>query len=210
MRGIFIAIEGLDGSGGTTQAKRLEQQLRERGDWSEVHRTWEPSAGPVGLFIREALKLENASKLGDNVLPYLFAADRRDHLDREIIPVLQRGGAVITDRYYHSSLAYQSLTVGLAKVAQLNSGFRSPDLTIFLDLPAEVCLERILARGGALERFEAIDRLRSIQQAYESVLGHCRASGERVVRLDASGTVEDIHALVVASVDARIAEQAAE
>lgn len=205
MRGIFIAIEGLDGSGGTTQTKLLETWLVEHGGWSSVHRTWEPSAGPVGLFIREALQLENAEKLGDNVLPYLFAADRRHHLDREIIPVLQQGGAVVTDRYYHSSLAYQSLTIGLARVAQLNADFRSPDITIFLDLPAEVCLERILARGGKLERFEAIDRLRSIQSAYESVLVHCRARGEHIVRLDASGTVEEIHALIVASVEERIA-----
>jgi len=206
MRGIFIAIEGLDGSGGTTQTELLEQWLIDCGRWPSVHRTWEPSAGPVGLFIREALKLENADKLGDNVLPYLFAADRRDHLDREIIPVLQHGGTVVTDRYYHSSLAYQSLTVGLAVVALLNASFRCPDLTIFLDLPAEVCLERILARGGALERFEAIDRLRSIQDAYESVLIHCRASGERIVRLDASGTVEDIHAQIVRIVEDLIDE----
>ena len=202
MHGIFIAIEGLDGSGGTTQTKLLEEWLVAQSRWPIVHRTWEPSGGPVGLFIREALKLENADKLGDNVLPYLFAADRRHHLDREIIPTLQQGGAVVTDRYYHSSLAYQSLTVGLAMVARLNADFRTPDLTVYLDLPAEDCLERILARGAALERFEAIDRLRSIQDAYESVLIHCRASGEYIVRIDASGTVEGIHAQVVASVEA--------
>ena len=210
MRGIFIAIEGLDGSGGTTQTKLLEQWLIEHGDWPEVCRTWEPSAGPVGLFIREALKLENADKLGDNDLPYLFAADRRDHLDREILPTLQRRGAVITDRYYHSSLAYQSLTVGLATVAGLNASFRSPDLTIFLDLPAEVCLERILARGGALERFETLDRLCAIQDAYDSVLVHCKTRGERILRLDASGSVEQIHAMVVAAVERLVAEMSQE
>jgi dTMP kinase len=209
MRGIFIAIEGLDGSGGTTQSKLLQIWMEQQGTWTTVRRTWEPSAGPVGLFIREALKLENADKLGDNVLPYLFAADRRDHLDREIIPVLQQGGAVITDRYYHSSLAYQSLTIGLARVAELNADFRRPDLTLFLDLPAEVCLERILARGGALERFEAIDRLRSIQSAYESVLVHCRARGEHIVRLDASGTVAHLHDRIIAAVREAIGRQQA-
>ncbi len=200
MSGIFIAIEGLDGSGGTTQSKLLRQWMEEQGRWTSVHRTWEPSAGPVGLFIRENLSLENAEALGDNVLPYLFAADRQHHLDREILPVVAQGGAVITDRYYHSSLAYQSLTVGFDTVAQLNAGFRAPDLTVFLDLPAEVCLERILARGGALERFEVIDRLRAIEAAYEAVLSYCSERGERIIRLDASGSVQDIHARVIAAV----------
>ena len=122
--------------------------------------------------------------------------------------MLQQGGAVITDRYYHSSLAYQSLTIGLARVAQLNEPFRAPDLTIFLDLPAEECLARILARGGALERFEALDRLRSIQDAYESVLVHCKTRGERIVRLDASGSVDAIHAQVVQSVEDCLAAMA--
>lgn len=200
MSGIFIAIEGLDGSGGTTQSKLLRQWMEAQGRWTSVHRTWEPSAGPVGLFIRENLSMENAEALGDNVLPYLFAADRQHHLDREILPVVSAGGAVITDRYYHSSLAYQSLTVGFDTVAQLNAGFRAPDLTVFLDLPAEVCLERILARGGALERFEVIDRLRAIEAAYEAVLSYCARRGERIVRLDASGSVQDIHARLVTAV----------
>ncbi|MFT5684588.1 MAG: dTMP kinase [Myxococcota bacterium] len=202
MPGIFIAIEGLDGSGGTTQSKRLKQWMEAQKRWPSVHRTWEPSAGPVGLFIREALKLENADALGDNVLPYLFAADRQHHLDCEITPVVAQGGAVITDRYYHSSLAYQSLTIGFDRVAQLNADFRAPDLTVFLDLPAEVCLERILARGAALERFEVIDRLKAIEAAYETVLTYCQDRGENIVRLDASGTVADIHARVIAAVAA--------
>ncbi len=209
MHGIFIAIEGLDGSGGTTQTRLLVQWLAAQGMWTEVVSTCEPSPGPVGQFIRQALQRDSAARIGDGVLPYLFAADRRDHLDREIIPALQRRAAVVTDRYYHSSLAYQSLSVGLARVSRLNESFRRPDLTIYLDLPAEVCLERILARGEALERFEAIDRLRSIQAAYESVIIHCRTSGERIVRIDASGTVEALHHEVTRQVEAVLAELSA-
>ena len=205
MSGIFIAIEGLDGSGGTTQSKLLRQWMAAQMRWTSVHRTWEPSGGPIGRFIRENLKLENAEALGDNVFPYLFAADRQHHLDREILPVVAQGGAVITDRYYHSSLAYQSLTVGFDTVAELNASFRAPDLTVFLELPAEVCLERILARGGALERFEVIDRLRAIEAAYETVLSYCAARDEAVVRLDASGSVQDIHARVISAVTAAAA-----
>jgi len=196
MSAVFIAIEGLDGSGGTTQTKLLAEWLRSKGH-SDVVTTNEPSTGPVGRFIRTTLNPQHeASVIGDAVLPYLFAGDRRDHLDREIIPALQRGAAVITDRYYHSSLAYQSLSVGLPAVAALNERFRAPDVTIFLDLEPEESLARIEARGEALERFEALDRLRSIYEAYEAVLVHCRARGEHIVRIHADRTIEEVHAAV--------------
>ncbi|MEC7946388.1 MAG: dTMP kinase [Myxococcota bacterium] len=199
MRPRFIAIEGLDGSGGSTQARLLADWLESSGP--SVCRTQEPSSGPAGQFIRAALDPTNpASVLGDNVLPYLFAADRRDHLDREILPALVRGQHVVTDRYYHSSLAYQSLSVGLHLVAELNRDFRAPDLTIFLDLSPEACLERIHARGAPIERFEALDRLRQIQDAYEAVLVHCRSHGEAIVRISASGPIDAVHERVLAAV----------
>ena len=193
MSALFIAIEGLDGSGGTTQTKRLADWFRAEGH-GDVLTTNEPSTGPVGRFIRTTLNPEHeASIIGDAVLPYLFAGDRRDHLDREIIPALQRGTSVITDRYYHSSLAYQSLSVGLPAVAAMNELFRAPDITIFLDLEPEESLARIQARGGTLERFEALDRLRCIYEAYEAVLVHCRARGEHIVRIHAGGTIDEVH-----------------
>lgn len=197
----FIAIEGIDGSGGTTQTRRLAEWLTGRG-FRDVIVTCEPTSGPVGRFIRQALNPNDpASRIGDAVLPYLFAADRRDHLDREIIPALQRGAVVVTDRYYHSSLAYQSLALGLAAVAGLNADFRRPDLTVYLDLDPEVCLARILSRGDELERFEALDRMRRVTDAYDSVIVHCRTHGERIVRVDASGTPDEVHALVVEAVE---------
>jgi len=203
MRPSFIAIEGLDGSGGTTQAGLLADWLEAEG--TPVQRTHEPSKGPAGLFLRAALHPSDpASVLGDNVLPYLFAADRRDHLDREILPALARRTHVVTDRYYHSSLAYQSLSVGLHLVAELNRDFRAPDLTIFLDLSPEACLERIHARGAPVERFEALDRLRQIHDAYEAVLVHCRARGEKIARVDALGSIEAVHGRVLTAVRAHL------
>jgi dTMP kinase len=208
MHSLFFAMEGIDGSGGTTQTAKLVAWLEAHGA-SEVLTTCEPSPGPVGRFIRSALAQGNPeSRLGDSVLPYLFAADRRDHLDREIIPVLQRGGVVVTDRYYLSSLAYQSLSVGLARVVALNDGFRRPDLTIFLDLDPEVSLARIEARGEPLERFEALDRLREVREAYTAAIVHCRTDGESVVRIDASGTADEVHARVVAEVSALLGNEA--
>ena len=196
MRPLFIAIEGIDGSGGTTQTQLLAQWFRERGH-PEVHTTAEPSTGPVGQFIRKALDPnQEESCIGDGVLPYLFAADRRDHLDREIVPALLRGAVVITDRYYHSSLAYQSLAIGLPEVAALNDRFQMPDLTVFLYLDPEECLARIEKRGATMERFEALDRLRQISDAYEAVIVHCRAKGERIERVQATGTPQEVHALI--------------
>ena len=201
MSAVFIAMEGLDGSGGTTQTRMLADWLRANGH-NEVVTTAEPSTGPVGRFIRNVLNPSHeASVIGDAVLPFLFAADRRDHLDREVIPALQRGAAVITDRYYHSSLAYQSLAVGLPTVADLNERFRAPDVTILLDLEPEISLARIEARGETLERFEAIDRLRSIAEAYDAVLVHCKARGEHIVRIQADASIEEVHQAVVDAVD---------
>lgn len=203
VRGIFIVVEGLDGSGGTTQTALLQSWMQQTGRWDEVITTREPSKGPVGVFLRSALQVTgSAAQLGDAVLPFLFAGDRRDHLDRTVIPALQRCAAVISDRYYHSSLAYQSLSVGLARVARLNDGFRQPDLTLYLDLSPEACLERIQARGGELERFETLDRLRTIYEAYESVIGHCRASNEHLVRVPAGHDRQTVHRLIVGHVQA--------
>jgi dTMP kinase len=200
MRPLFIAIEGIDGSGGTTQTRMLADWFRARGH-PEVLTTAEPSTGPVGQFIRRALDPDQPeSVIGDAVLPYLFAADRRDHLDREIVPALQQGAVVITDRYYHSSLAYQSLAIGLPEVAALNDRFQMPDLTLFLHLEPDLCLARIQARGATMERFEALDRLRQIGDAYEGVIVHCRARGERIERVSATGTPDEVHQLVQALV----------
>lgn len=204
MSAVFIAMEGLDGSGGTTQTRLLANWLSANGH-SEVVTTAEPSTGPVGRLIREILKPgHEANIIGDAVLPFLFAGDRRDHLDREVIPALQRGAAVITDRYYHSSLAYQSQASSLAHVAALNDRFRAPDITLFLSLEPETSLARILARGETIERFEALDRLRHIHEAYDAVLIHCRARGEHIVRIEANGTIDEVHQRVVAEVSAAL------
>jgi dTMP kinase len=191
MSGCFIAIEGLDGSGGTTQVQKLCSALG-------AHATAEPSDGPVGQLIRQALR--NEVPLGDGVLPLLFAADRTDHLVREIEPLLAQGGIVVSDRYYASSLAYQSLVAPLGDVARINEHFRAPDVTIFLDLSPESCIERISARGEQRERFEHIERLLEISAAYGAALALLASRGEHIVHVDASASVEDVHARVMEAV----------
>jgi dTMP kinase len=190
---VFITIEGLDGSGGTTQVERLRAAFCAREPGREVVCTREPSPGPVGKLLRQALADTN---IGEGVLPYLFAADRRDHLDRVVLPSLARGAVVISDRYALSSLAYQSLAMGLDKVLALNADFRVPDLTVMLDLPPAHCLERIAARGGERDRFESLARLQEIAAAYDAAVEAVRARGWRVVRVEARGTPEEVAARV--------------
>ena len=196
MKSLFIAIEGLDGSGGTTQSRLLKEWFEQQGH--SVLLTREPSQGPVGRFIKENLLTNTENRrLGENIFPYLFAADRQDHLDHEIFPALMDGKMVITDRYYHSSLAYQGLTLGIPFVANINAVFRKPDLTLILWLQPEVSFERIKLRGAPVERYETLDHLRSIEEAYKSVLAHCRSQGENIIRVDARGTIDEVHQKVI-------------
>ena len=196
MQARFLVVEGLDGSGGTTQVGRLCRWLREdRGQ--EVLQTCEPTDGPIGRLIRECLQQEGAGgALGETVLPWLFAADRRDHLDRAIGPALAAGRWVVSDRYALSSLAYQSLAVGLDVVSALNATFPAPDLVLVLDLDPEVSLGRVLARGGTRERVEVLERLVEIRAAYQQAIARCRSRGDHIVEIDASGSPDQVEAAV--------------
>jgi dTMP kinase len=179
---LFIAIEGIDGSGGTTQLGLLAAWLVARGQ--RVHRTREPSDLPVGRLIRSALA-DPSRAVSDAALPYLFCADRRDHIDQEIEPSLARGEWVLSDRYWHSSLAYQSEAMPYERVWELNRVFRAPDLTVLLVLEAERALARVEARGGVRDRFERLELLERVAARYERVRQECVARGERLVAIDA-------------------------
>lgn len=206
----FITMEGLDGSGGTTQLRMLHAAFLARGAPCIVTR--EPSDGPVGKLIRAQLGAPPETAVRDGVLPYLFAADRRDHLDRVVLPALARGESVLSDRYALSSFAYQAEAHGLDRVMRLNQDFPAPHLTILLELDPAVCLTRILARGLPRDRFETLERLRNIQQGYEAavraVSGGSQAAGDaalkserwNIVHIDASADVDTIHARVVEAV----------
>jgi dTMP kinase len=135
-------------------------------------------------------------EVGDAVFPALFAADRRDHLDRVVAPARRRGAWVLSDRYFLSSLAYQSAAVGFDAVWSLNAGFPAPDLCVMLDLPLDDCLARVEARGGVRERFETRERLREVEATYTRAIERCVDRGDRVVRIDARGTVDEVHARV--------------
>jgi len=199
----FIVIEGLDGAGTTTQTRRLVTWLRESG--LPVVETREPTPGPVGKVIRDVLA-EVAGAPPVEVLPWLFAADRADHLYREVEPALAAGRWVVSDRYYHSSLAYQSLTLPLEQVRALNAPFRIPDLTLFVDVDVEECLRRIAARststGAGREIYEHRDRMEAIHASYERVIAVLRVDGQPIHTIDGHQGEDAVARAILGEVEA--------
>ncbi|HVY38923.1 MAG TPA: dTMP kinase [Polyangia bacterium] len=192
---MFIVLEGIDGSGTTTQLDRLAQHLTGRG--RRVHPTREPSQGPVGRLLREILlgghRLPDGAAVDGLAMALLFAADRRDHLTREIEPALAAGMDVISDRYVLSSLAYQAQEADRAWVAGLARDLRVPDLTILLDVPVAVAAARRRAAGRPDERYDADD----VQSRVASRYRELAAVTPNAVVLDASGSIEDVTAEII-------------
>ena len=161
-RGVFIAVEGIDGSGKTSVSLKLQKFLESLG--YRVMYTAEPSRGPIGDIIRERVF---KPKVRPN--PYLeallFAADRIQHLEEEILPALQRGWVVVCDRYLYSSLAYQGARgVPSRWIRAINRFAKPPDITLYIDVPPEVGLSR--KKEITTETFENIDYLRRVRRIY--------------------------------------------
>ena len=213
IEGHFIAIEGIDGAGTTTQAARLAAALRKRG--LPVRTTHEPTDGPIGALIRQVLNGRvvvsgpaGTTSPGWSTLALLFAADRLDHLQAEIIPNLMDGVTVITDRYDASSIAYQGIVSGDAAVSawirSINSRARRPDLTIILDVSPETALERRRLRGNVPDLFEEEELQRRLARFYETIEQYL--PGDRVLHLNGNIDADTVHAGLVAAVEALRAE----
>jgi dTMP kinase len=209
--GVFVVLEGIDGSGTTTQAERYAASLRARRRL--VHVTREPSTGPVGSLIRLALtqRLSLPTAHQAHAMALLFAADRLDHVASEIDPLLRDGYVVLSDRYDLSSLAYQSVTDAddrdsLGKVGwirDLNRHARRPDVTVVLDVSAGVAAQRRRARGGAAELFDDADvqaRLASAYRRAESFV-----PGDRVIHVDGDRDADTVAAAIAAALDPIVA-----
>jgi dTMP kinase len=199
MSGRFIVLEGIDGSGTTSQCARLTEALQARGE--EVHATREPSDGEIGQITRAMLS--RGDQVAPTTLALMFAADRLDHLTQEIEPALARGATVLCDRYLLSSWAYQSLDCELAWVRTINRHARWPDLTLLLDLPAETAWSRVeqrYARGeAAKERFDALETQCRLATCYRELAADPTLDGVHVV--DASKTLAEVTAAVLALIE---------
>jgi len=202
--GRFIVLEGVDGSGTTTQCRLLAERLR--AERALVHTTAQPSAGPVGSLLRLMLagRVLGAGHQSPawNELALLFAADRVDHLDSEILPNLREGLYVICDRYDHSSVAYQSVSGDgpetIAWIRELNRFARRPDLTIVLDVPPAVAAARRRARSGRAEIFDAGPLQARLCAFYAALEQHF--AGEPIVHIDGARPVDEVATAVLAAV----------
>ena len=199
MRGKFLVLEGIDGSGTTTQLDRVVDYIRSRGFPAVATR--EPSTGPIGKLLREALlgrlAMPDGSGLDGRTMAMLFAADRFDHLQREVEPELAVGTTVVSDRYLLSSLAYQAEEADRDWVQVLARGVRKPDRTFLLDLPVEVAAQRRLAAGRPVERYDADSYLAKVAANYRALA----KADSSVVVLDGTGSKEEVTAAICQAID---------
>jgi dTMP kinase len=197
-RGAFIVVEGIDGAGTTTQVSRLAACLRKEGH--KVRSTREPSDGPVGTMIRQVLSgrivVPGGRAPGWETMALLFAADRMDHVETEVLPFVAEGGIVISDRYDASSLAYQSVTSGRESeqavewIRSINVHAPRPDLTLVLELPPDAAAVRREARGEAAQLYEQHEVQRALAEFYRQLSLHLPK--DRVIVVDGEGDVDDV------------------
>jgi dTMP kinase len=193
--GLFIAFEGGEGAGKSTQVRLLAEELRQAGH--DVVVTFEPGATDLGVRLRQVLLSRESSGLTPAAEAFLYAADRAQHVVDVIRPALTRGAIVITDRYVDSSIAYQGGGRGLPEpeVRRLSAWATDalvPDLTVLLDIAPEAGLRR---RGGPSDRLEdeSLDFHRRVRAMFRQLAQHDRG---RYLVLDATDTPERTHAAI--------------
>lgn len=185
-KGIFIVLDGPDGAGLSTQAQLLEEWLRKKR--KKVLLTKEPNFGLIGGIIKAALK--NEWKTDQKTLQLLFSADRAHHLQKEIIPALKKGYIVISDRYILSTYCFGTIDgLSLDWLRSLNSQFIKPDITIILDVPPEVSLERIKKSRPSLELFEDRKKLEKIRENYRKL----KNEFPNTFVVDGTKSIEEVH-----------------
>jgi len=189
-RGKFIVIEGLDGSGKTTQARLIAARLSL--SYNAIY-TAEPSQGKIGTYIREAC-LFGENRLLSTVEALLFAADRIEHVESEIKPALAKGRLVLSDRYVYSSLAYQgSEGLSTAWISEINKHALKPDFAVFIDVFPEIVLQRLRRRRSVMENLETQRKVREIYLQYVEKGELSRINGNRSMK----EVAEDLAATVL-------------
>ncbi len=188
--GKFIVFEGLDGSGQTTQAGLLGEYFKRVG--KKVLLTKEPTKNSeFGKEIEDILKHRKTAD--SSGLQKLFANDRNEHLQKEIIPALKEEIDVISDRYFFSSFAFGSIDCDLEWLIGLNNDFMLPDATFVLMVKPETAVERIKKRGLGTTFFEELEKLKKVIKNYELL----RDRFENLFFIDGELSIEEVHGEIV-------------
>ncbi len=170
-KNLFIAFEGIDGSGKSTQVKLLTEKLENAG--LKVYTTCEPTDSPIGKIIRDIFS--HKMEADHRTIAGLFVADRLDHLLNKtngILKKLEEGYTVITDRYYFSSYAYQSTHVDqdwVIKANSLSANLLRPDVNIYIDITPEISIERLKKGRSSIELYETLENLQNVRNKYFEV-----------------------------------------
>lgn len=198
----FIVFEGIDGSGTTTQLKKLKESFSE----DELLITCEPTSLETGVFLRKMLKGEFS--INPKTSAYLFAADRCEHVfgKNGILENTENGKLVASDRYIFSSLAYQSVSCGKELPELLNSAFPLPELLFYFKINPEISIKRVAERGGKLEIYENLEYQKKTANLFDSVIqeynGTEKGRGMKIVTIDAEKPIEEIADKILSEIKA--------
>lgn len=205
--GLFISFEGIDGSGKSTQCRRLAETLQAKGH--DVVLTREPGGSDGAEEIRALVLQGDPDRWSAETEILLFTAARRDHLERTILPALAAGKVVICDRFADSTRMYQGLSRGdlretVDRLHTLMIG-REPDLTVLIDMDPEVGLSRALSRQGVEERFESFgaDLQKQMRAGFLSL---AQEYADRFRIIDGARDMDAVAADVLATAEAALAE----
>ena len=191
-RGKFIVFEGLDGCGKTTQLKLLQDRISTICKRRKCFETREPSDSVPGLICRGVSKESIFVEPETEAL--LYAADRTEHIVKEIIPQLKQGNHVLCDRYYFSNFAYQTLASDIERLFSYNKFTMDTlraDITIFIDVPPEECERRRSLKRATKEMYEKVEQARIIRENYLSIFERLKET-EKVEIVDGMGNVNQI------------------
>ncbi len=177
---MFIVLEGIDGSGKSTQIKNLEHLLTHEG--VDIELTCEPTTREYGKLIRQIFNAE--IEANPHTVAALFLADRLEHILHQkngLLQMLEQGKTILCDRYYLSSIAYQSVDTEIDWVMSINEKPRQilrPDVTIYLDILPEKAMQRLQARDRSLEIYETTENLKLVHQNYAEAIQRLNPSEE--------------------------------
>ena len=191
----FIVLEGLDGSGTTTQCRLLQQKLEKLGVHSRY--TCEPTESFIGKAVRQVLQHDKV--VAEGTLAKLFAADRHNHIyhpEDGILALLERGTKVICDRYLFSSLAYQSVDWNFDAVWELNRYFPLPQNLVFLDVPPDEGYRRVVQRNTTQEIYERMELQDEIRSNYFHAFTLFEHTSMNIHIFDGTLPVEELEELV--------------